>query len=423
VRMIYQARRRHNGSPRWHTAAVATVALGLGLLPLALGCQPARDNNGRADTDSVGSSASAHEHAIASSCPVVVTTSAYAAFLSLAQEVMSAGTFDDAAAGRLAEHPVYERWVRSFESPQITAHTLDSWVARAILGRAYELPDQQYVPFPATYTCIKYDFDRVADITAVLDRFIADETGCRALDLLDGFVRPDQMPDTLRVDFLASNVEIRRFEDHSMVDVGLALALGQTQLAQLLASVLYQDVAFLPGPHPKEASGAAAVYNTWRVVLNGGVAAWLENQSNLYFGNDHPRLKNASPVPERIFGRAARSLAELDRMLTRLLTDPESLARDGTTLNKYLIGAQAYQPVGLTMATLIERRLGVARLQQSCHAVSDFLDAYQEAAALNPESPTGPRGRVAFHLESLRPLSPQTYPALRQLVVAQEEQN
>ena len=110
-------------------------------------------------------------------------------------------------------------------------------------------------------------------------------------------------------------------------------------------------------------------------------------------------------------------------MVTRLLTDPESLARDGTTLNKYLIGAQAYQAVGLAMATLIERHLGVARLQQSCHAVSDFLDAYQEAAALNPENPTGPRGRVAFHLESLRPLSPQTYPALRQLLVEQEEQN
>ena len=421
MRMIYQARRLHNESPRWHLAAVAAVALGL--LPLALGCQPAKEGNGRGDADSVGSAEGASERTVASGCPVVVTTSAYAAFLDLAQDLKSAGTFGDAAAGHLAAHPVYARWVRSFESLEITAHTLDSWVARAILGRGYELPDQQRVPFPGTYASMEYDFDRVGEITAVLDRFNAAETGCRALDLLDGFVRPGRLPDTLRVDFLAGNVEIRRFENHAMVDAGLALTLGQTQLAHLLASVLYQDIEFIPGSHPKDTSGAAAVYNTWRIVLNGGIAAWLEDLPNLYFGNDHPRLKNASPVPEPIFERAARTLADLDPMVTRLLTDPESLARDATELNRYLIGSQAYQAVGLAMVTLIERRLGVARLQQSCHAVSDFLDAYQEAAALNPESPTGPRGRVAFHLESLRPLSPQTYPALRQLVVEQEEQN
>ena len=423
MRMIYQARRPHNESPRWPTAAVIAVALGVGLLALALGCQPAQDNNGRGDADGVGSGEGVSERTVASGCPLVVTTSAYTAFLDLAQEVKSAGTFGDAAAGRLAAHPIYTRWVRSFESPQVTAHTLDSWVARAFLGRSYELPDQQRVPFPGTYASLEYDFDRAGEIIAELNRFNTAETGCRALDLLDGFVRPGRLPDTLRVDFLAGNVEIRRFDNHAMVDVGLALALGQTQLAHLLASVLYQDVEFIPGSHPKDTSGAAAVYNTWRVVLNGGIAAWLEDLPNLYFGNDHPRLKNANPVPEPIFARAARTLADLDPLLTRLLADPESLARQGTELNKYLIGSQAYQAVGLAMVTLIDRRLGVARLQQSCHAVSDFLDAYQEAAALNPESPTGPRGRIPFYLESLRPLPPQTYPALRQLLVEQEEQN
>ncbi len=389
MRKIHVARRRDNRRRRTGAAGALLIAL----LAVA-GCGGGGDQAATADRPAPGST-----H-VGSACALVITDHGLRQFYDLADRVAAGEQVSVEAMGQVAAQPVWDRWRRSFEPDVVPA---------APIGRALFLTfrTEDELPERLRDKPIRVDLLRnylaAVELRPRIESFVEDITAddgvCAALDLLAGWVSDGDLPDTLRLDFMVGHPEIRYYEDHIMLDAGLAWACGRGQLARSIASVVYRHVAAVEGIAPDQAHGPDILLESLRLVRNEGIPGYIDDMASITFDPRHPLLQGASPRVDDTCLAAQRSLASLDGALTHLRAMPD--AGDGHWIQtmRIFVGAQSWQASGWYMARVIAMQSGEERLQEASRTVADFFAAYQEAARTLPAQPDAQRGTVAWFLQ------------------------
>jgi hypothetical protein len=246
-----------------------------------------------------------------------------------------------------------------------------------------------------------------------IDQRIRELSGPRKCDLqaqAEFWIEPANLPDTLTIYFLPAKAEIRVFEDVLLVDTGVVAAGSLDQIIRQMTSLLYRKYQYLEGPNPTELSGAAAVAQVFRIIMNEGLAGWIDRTVETHFALDHPTLAKFQVIPERYFTTAQKTINLLNRHLGPMLDGEAALTAKANDLVMTLGTMSAYNQAGYAMAAVIAARLGESRLRDSGRSVPAFIAAYQEAALQNPVPPPAPGARgVELH---------QTVPALKPEVFA-----
>ncbi|MFO7654444.1 MAG: DUF5700 domain-containing putative Zn-dependent protease [Candidatus Krumholzibacteriia bacterium] len=399
-------------------AAAALVAAGL-LLGLAA-C-----GSGEGDGDTEAASGAAGD-VVRLECPVVITTTGLEAFLDLTGEIQAENRIPPGRKGELASLPIYDLLLRSYDEP-VPAELLDRLVLYATVGRTSSgglrrLEGEKLPANTGMIASMGYVVDNGPAVTAAVERLIAADLGCKVAERARGFVPAADIPDPLRIDFLAADAELRFFEDRFLVDAGLAAALDVDQLERALASSLYRKYGAPVHANPVTVEGAAALHSTWGAVVHGGVGSWIDEFETLYMDTDHPRLSRYTmPVPEEIMARGVRQLGNVIAATADALADTQQVADGqegdrGLAAHKLLAPSGGYSSVGFAMARLIERRLGEERLRSSANSVAAFLTAYQEAALRNPDQPTSTEGSYNWYLERMPAFPPDVFERLLEVV-------
>ena len=361
--------------------------------------------SGDTEQETPGSMGTTHR---STACPVVVTDHALAGFYQLADRIAAGEKVDLEAMERVVAQPVWDRWRRSFEPEDVRALL----VARAFfvtLRSRDELPPQMRdkptrLDFDRNY---RFHLERRAEIEAYVADFMADDLACKVRDLLDGWVAPAVLTDTLRVDFVVGHPEIRLYEGHVMVDAGMAWASGRAQIPRFIASTVYRDAASIEGTTPDLARGADILLETQRLVLNEAIPAYLDDVADIAFDRRHPTLGRAAPIPDQFCDQARRTLQSLDVALARTLLLPDPTDEHWRQMYRLFVGAQSWLPTGWYMAQVIVDQFGEPRLREAGRTVAGFFAAYQEAALLTPTTPSAATGTVAWQLQSAPSFSPE----------------
>ncbi len=399
MRKIAQPCRSHNAS-----ASRAATCLVVGLGVAFAGCQGTRPAK---------TTPAVH---VAQRCALVVDTSGLDAFWSAADRLQAEpDTPAEVVGAALEASPAWRRWRESYAPNVVSPAQLGRIVRAAVLGRE-GLPADELRKLTQRDTERSQAFtlaqrDRVQEFVTTV---VAEETFCDVWTRVRPWIRPEVLPDTLRVDLLAAKAEIRLFEGHHLVDAGMALAGGREQLTRLLASVLYRKLEGLDGSSPGEVKGKAVLAETLRLVRNEGIVAYLDDLPTLFFDRAHPILGGVAPVPEDLCETARLNLQNLEQVVTRQLARPAD-ARDYEGVHLHFGGSRGWPATGWFMATVIARRLGEPRLQAAARSVPDFLAAYQDAARANPPSPGAAPGTVDHFVATAPVLSP---PVLAELMTS-----
>ncbi len=391
------------------------------LLALAVGCgggqsgeqsdgQPGGQTGSRSGESARGPAGgeAAASRLVSDRCALTVDRSAVDQFYRLADRVAAGEVVSLEEMGQVVSAPVWEHWRRSYHPERVPA----SRVARALfiaLRDQDELPprlrDKPYrVDLVRNY---EVALDHRERILPFMEAFIADEVACGVAPYLDGWLPRAVLADTLHLEFVVGQPEIRLYEDRFLVDPGMAWAAGREQMVRFLASTLYRDRAVIEGTDPDRAAGPQIALECLRVVHNEAIPAYLDRVAEIAFDGRHPLLASRGAVPERFGDQAMRTLESLDTMLTRLRGWQDADDAQWEQVLRLFIGSQSWRPTGWYMARVIAAELGEPRLQEVAGSVAGFWTAYARAAARTPGEPTEPPGTVGALLQQAPRLSPQ----------------
>lgn len=338
---------------------------------------------GRQDTG--GQAATGDRRHDAAGCPAVVTDRGLQDFLALAARAdgESGITLEDC--NRLAETDLYASWRESFYPTALRAPELGRHFFIAMVGRD-RLPDQQRSKRPRADMVLNFEqtFEYRREIADFVAAFIRDETVCRSYELLQEFLPPQEMPDSLHVAFMVGLPEIQLYEGVLLFDASLAWAGGSEQTAHAIAATLYKHATFIDGPSPGLASGPDILLHCLRLIRNDAVVTVIDRLEEKAFDQRHGRLLNQSSRPHDMLAGAHRTLLYIDQQLTRLRGLDETTDRDWTNIFNYIVGAQSWRATAWYMATTIVEQLGRPRLIESARRMPDFIAAYQEASLRAP---------------------------------------
>jgi len=372
----------------------------LALLAIALtGCSGDKASQ---DQQPVGTRAEA------SSCQAVVTDHALAGFYQWADRIEAGEepTVDDLS--RLASQPAWDRWCRSFEPNVVPASHLGRTVFIALRGREelpFKLRDKSYRL--DTVSAYEINLELRPQIEQFITDFAAAELACDVHRELQGWVPAELMPDTLYVDFVSSVPEIRFYEDHFMIDGGMALAAGKRQIVRSMSSVLYRQRMTVDGLAPDKAVGHGKVAQCMRLVYNEAIPAHIEELTELAFDPRHGLLAHAAAIPEDLANQAILTLGSMNKMLARLKDMPAPSEEQWQDVYRLFVGAQSWQPTGWFMAEVITNQLGEQGLRNATRSIPDFMAAYQEACSMQPARPTAEPGTLEWYFQSAPKLSPE----------------
>ena len=343
---------------------------------------------------------------LARGCALVIDDHSLQAFYALADRVAAGQEVPLEEMTDLVSEPIWDRWRRSFEPEPLAAARVGRALFIALRGRE-DLPDRlrdKAAPSDLVGN-YKLTLERREQIVPFVDAFIAEEIGCEVFGVLSPWLDASAMPDTVRIDVLVGHPEIRLYEDHVMLDAGLAWAAGREQLVRFLASVIYRDRDTIDGRDPDHARGEAILLETLRLVRNEAIPSLLDRMTEVTFDPRHRLLAGASPQPDEICLQAQRSIISLDSALDHVRSLAEPGDEDWMHLYRLFVGARSVQPTGWYMARVIEERFGQERLAAAKASVADFFAAYQEAALQSPPEPSAADGTLAWYLETAPRLS------------------
>lgn len=317
-------------------------------------------------------------------CPAVMDTGGWDAFKTLGDRYLAGEQVTAAELEAFGNEPAVTVWRESMTENVPSAVKVGNWVESAFWDVSGQGRTQKMNSDRITFgQAMRFSYDKRQDIDPLLARFTEEGHLCDLYDLANRWLDPAKLPDPFVVRFLASKPELRSHNGALVADTGLLLAGGPKQLVGQMAAILYRDRQALPGPSPLEMEGAEAVAQTLRVMLNEGVAAWIEDMPHTYFNPVHPRLAKVVFVPENVFAIGVRALDIFNTNLPRLLADEAVMAGSGQDLARAIAGSGAFTQGGYCMAAVIAARLGEDRLHAVRLSPPAFLEAYQEAALQN----------------------------------------
>lgn len=358
-------------------APPAAAVPGQGARPAAAGTGPA--------------AATAPRGVRADGCAVVVDLSGAAAFERIAGQLTQGRAVPDAEFVRLVEQPAYQSLLLSSGGQLFNAGIL-----RNVMQHVYG--GEQAGPAGATkrggreragaripkrrdlLDSFGYARDHAEAVAARLAGFPR-EGACEVRRLIEAWVPPSQLPDTLVIAFLNAGPDVRWYSQRLLVDAGLAAAAEPAQLPRLLAAQLYRGLRAIPTPPAQAAPGRPTLLATFATLQLEAATAWIEGYPEVRFDAAHPLLGRPDQARRQAAKKAEVALTRLNDMLKPLLTDRALLASKSAVIDDLLRGNAAYAPTGYMMAALIVVRLGERRLHEALTGSPvEFLRAYQDAA-------------------------------------------
>jgi hypothetical protein len=348
----------------------------------------------------------------------VVDASGWLAFKEIGLRITGGEQLSLAELAELGEQPAFTRWRQSNEGAVVRADRVGRWLEAAFadeLGRTG--PRKINADRRELARSYRYSFANRDEVDRKLNAFIEQQGYAQVLAGGHHWIGADRLPRPLKIDFLPAKPEIRFHDGRFLIDTGVLAAGGTDQLIRNLISLLYRNLGVLPGASPLEFSGEEAVAQSFRVMLNEGIASWLDDEPRTYFLRNHYKLKKVNPVPEDYFNLAIETIERFEATLPPLFADPAQMQEKGLFVADGLAGSGAFTKTGFSMATTIARRLGAQRLHEVRHSIPGFLAAYQEAARLNPQPlpQVGTPGQEAF--ACMPPLTEDLYQQLHDLLV------
>ena len=381
-------------------AAAGCQARDRGATPQAKGEPPAAAPTAAAPTASVPAAASgqgarpaaASRGVRASGCAVVVDFSGTAAFERIAGRLTQGRAVPEAEYAQLVEQPTYQSLLLSSGGQLFNAGILRNVMqhvyggeqagSAAATGRGSgrERAGARTPKRRDLLDSFGYARDHAEAITERLAGFPR-EGACEVRRLIEAWVAPSQLPDTLAIAFLYAGPDVRWYSQRLLVDAGLAAAAEPAQLPRLLAAQLYRGLRAIPTPPTQSSPGRPTLLATFATLQLEAATAWIEGYPEVRFDAAHPLLGRPDQGRQQAAKKAEIALARLNDMLKPLLTDHTLLASKSTVIDDLLRGNAAYAPTGYMMAALIAVRLGDQRLHEALTgSPAAFLRAYQDAA-------------------------------------------
>jgi len=229
----------------------------------------------------------------------------------------------------------------------------------------------------------RFNYDHRQAIDQALTEYETGGHACRAYDLAAKWLNQEKIPDPFTVNFLAGKPELRSHYGTIMISTSLLLAGGADQLDRQIVGALYRERQAVNGPSPTEEEGAQSVAHIFRVMMNEGVAAWIDQLADTHFNDTHPKLAEVAIIPEEMFKTGIRAMDIFNTNLPPMLAEQAAMDKRGQALGRSILGAGAYTTGGYCMAAVIVARLGEEKLQEVRLSAPLFIQAYQEAALQN----------------------------------------
>ncbi|MCB1181823.1 hypothetical protein KDM41_00150 [bacterium] len=407
MRKIIHRSGRHNRPARGRSTVLAAAVA----IPLILaGCdQGGRDEaaGGRAGASGAGPAA----------CGVTVDGSAWTGFVPLADSMAAGHGVPRAELETWAALPAVAAWRRVQTPNSPTAGNVANWLEAAWwdeLGRTdAHKANANRSEFRRTY---RYSQEQRQRIDGLLAEFTAGDAACRIHDLAASWVAPERMPAGWRLVFLPNRPEVRVEESEIFVDTGLLAASGIDQTVRHVAALLYRNREALPGENPLQMSGADAVAESFRIIMNEGVASHIEQTEGIHFSPDHPTLGSVRIIPEDFFVKARDTIESFPTALGPLLGDRTQMVARGESFARRLAGGNAFTGTGLAMAAVISHHAGEDELRRVHRSPAAFLAAFQAAASRNPVPPPTAGAPGVDLVETVPPLAPEIYEPLQALL-------
>ena len=349
-------------------------------------------------------------------CAVTTDTSAWTAFKGVADRIAAGANVTKEELDAFGELPTVTLWRNSLQPNVPTARRLGNWLEgtfwKELSREGFEKSNADRATFKRSY---RYSLDHRDRIDARL----AEMTGprkCEVAEMASFWIEPGLLPETLTIYFLPAKTEIRIFEGSLLVDTGVVSASRVDQIFRQMASLLYRKYQFVPGPNPIKLEGAEAVAHSLRIMMNEGLAGWIEQVADLYFDIGHPVLHKVRPIPEDFFLNTQKTITLFNSQLGPILDDETGTAENGLALVKRLATRGAFGQTGYGMSAVIAARLGEERLRAASRSVPSFLAAYQEAASLNPVPMPTPGEPDIELFQTVPPLDPDIFTKLHAML-------
>ena len=352
-----------------------------------------------------------------SPCDLATDTSAWTAFKDLADRITAQGDVPREDLDAFGALPSVTLWRNSLTPTVPSAQRVGNWLEGAFwqeLGRqGRQKLNANRAEFMRSY---RYSLENRQRI----DQRIDELTGPRKCDVqtqAEYWIEAGLLPDALAIHFLPAKPEIRIFEDALLVDTGVVGAGSVNQLIRQMTGLLYRNYQYLEGPSPADLEGGMAVAHFFRVLMNEGVAGWIDQTADTEFDKGHPSLSKFQVVPEHYFIKTQEAVKLMNLHLRDMLDNEETMVAKAQSLVMTMGAMNAYGQTGYGMASVIEARLGKDRLRASGRSVPAFVAAYQEAASMNPD-PLPEPGALGVELyQTVPPLDADVFAKLHPLLL------
>ena len=411
MRMISQGLPPHNVRSRRRVRYTAGPALLLLAASLFFG---ACNEDGKSQEPSSEPAA-----AIAPDCPLRVDVSVWEEFKQTGERILAGQNPTRGELGAFASLPMTTLWIQGLKSSvPIKPYNLTNWMEEAF-SKELGIQGQGKTGGTRMEMAMNYrfSFDHRDQIDSLLKSFASRESACELTELLDLWIDAENLPDDLTIAFLPGKPEIRAVDNVILLDTGLLAAVGSEQILGQIAGLAYIWFQRDHGTDPNEIEGEDSLAGAFVKVRDEGIATWISNRPFLYFKSEHPVLGKVDIVSERYLKVANMAVANADSNLPALFADPELMAQLAQNFSRRMTVSEGFTHLGYSMAAAIDGNLGPERLHQAARTASGFLDAYQEAAALNPLPRPHPGAIGHPWYASLRPFDEDLYRQLRDLLV------
>lgn len=398
----------HNTTGNFFRSPILSLVLAfsIGSLILVAGCGGDANN----DQAERGAKSGPVEQA---NCQVNLDVSAWEDFQTLGNRMSTGERVAAEELEAFGNQRVVTLWRESITDGVPAALRVGNWVEEAFWDSIGEGRTEKKNSDRAVFgKAMRFSYDYRDEINLLLEQYRNPIHLCQLAELTGRWIDKDNLPTPFTINFIAGKPELRSHNGNILVDTSVLFASGINQIDGQIIALIYRDVQSLKGDNPLETGGASAVSHTLRVMMNEGVAGWIEKMPETHFNAKHPRLGKVVIIPEDIFKTGVRALDIFNTNLPRLLNDEDAMRQSGETLARAIVASGALTQGGYCMAAVIAHQLGEDRLVQVCQSPAAFVEAYQEAAKLNtlPLPYPGTAGRELF--ESMPTFSDEVYQGL-----------
>jgi hypothetical protein len=349
-------------------------------------------------------------------CALTTDAGAWTAFKEVADRAAAGEDMTREELDAFGDLPTVTLWRNSLQPDVPPAHRIGNWLEGTFWK---ELGREGNQKMNATRATLMRSYRYSLDHRDRIDERLAELTGprkCEVAEMARFWIEPDLLPQPLAIHFLPAKAEIRIFEGSLLVDTGVVSAGSVDQVIHQMASLLYRKFQFVSGPSPIEQEGAEAVAHSFRVLMNEGLAGWIEQTLALEFDSRHPVLYKINIIPEDFFIKTRETIGLMNLHLGPMLDDETEMAAKGLDFARHLAGMFAFSQTGCGMSTVIAAHLGEDRLRDAGRSVPAFLAAYQEAASLNPVPIPVPGELDSELYQTVPPLDPEIFTKLHAML-------